>query len=83
MQFTDSARFIVTSISNLADNLAEGIHKIKYKYGHDYKNYETFGIKYKDCEFCLEYTNFKNDLIECKWLYCSYSKNYKTKLIKT
>ena len=24
------------------------------------------GIKYKDCECCLEHTNIKNDLIECK-----------------
>ena len=29
--FTDSARFMTTSLSNLADNLGEGIHKIKCK----------------------------------------------------
>ena len=28
---TDNARFMVTSLSNLVDNLAEGIHKIKCK----------------------------------------------------
>ena len=31
IEFTDSARFIASSLSNLVDNLAEGIHKIKYK----------------------------------------------------
>ena len=29
MKFIDSARFMATSLSNLADNLKEGIHKIK------------------------------------------------------
>ena len=29
------------SLSNLADNLAEGIHKIKYKYRYDNKKCET------------------------------------------
>ena len=50
----DSARFIARSLSNLVDNLAEGIHKIKCKYGHDNKKYETCEIKYKDCECALE-----------------------------
>ena len=31
----DSAKFIANSLSNLVNNLAEGIHKIKCKYGHD------------------------------------------------
>ena len=39
IKFIDSARFIVSSLSNLVDNLAEGIHKIKCK----------------DCDFFLEY----------------------------
>ena len=30
------------------------------------KKYETCGIKYKDCECCLEYTNVEDNLIECK-----------------
>ena len=35
LQFIDSARFIGTLLPNLVDNLAEGIHKIKCKNGHD------------------------------------------------
>ena len=37
LQFIDSARFVATSLSNLANNLSEGIHRIKYKYGLDDK----------------------------------------------
>ena len=29
---------MTSSLSNLVDNLAEGFHKIKCKYGHDNKN---------------------------------------------
>ena len=29
LQFIESARFIASSLSNLVDNRAEGIHKIK------------------------------------------------------
>ena len=35
---------------------------------------EMRGIKYKDCECFLEYTNFKDDLIEYKCSCCN--KNY-------
>ena len=38
------------------------------------KNCETCGIKYKYCNCFLEYVNFKDDLIECKCLFCN--KNY-------
>ena len=37
-------------LSNLADNLTQGIHKIKCKYRHDNKKCEKSRIKYKDCE---------------------------------
>ena len=59
---------MASSLSNLVNNLSEGIHKIKCKYGHD-------DIKYCDC--FLEYTNFKDDLIELKCLCCneSYKEN--------
>ena len=30
----------------------------------DHRKCEKCGIKYKDCECCLEYTNVKIDLIE-------------------
>ena len=38
LQFIDGARFIAISSSNLANNLSEGIRKIKCKYEHDDKN---------------------------------------------
>ena len=70
-----------SSLLNLVNNLAEGIHKIKCKYRHEYKKYETCQIKYKDCDCFLECTNFKDDLIEYKCLCCN--KNYKKRLMKT
>ena len=48
-------------------NLSEGIYRIKRKFGHDDKKYETCGIKYKYCNCFLEYKNFK-DLMEYKCL---------------
>ena len=65
---------MASSLSNLVNNLAEGIHKIKCKYGHDYKISETCGIKYKDCECCFEYRGVTDDLIEHKCLCCN--RNY-------
>ena len=41
------------------------------------KNCKTCRINYRDCEFCLEYTRVKDDLVECKCLFCN--KNYKKK----
>ena len=55
IKFIDSARFMTTSLSNLADNLTEGIHKIKCK----------------DCDFFLEYESVKDNLIKCKCLSCN------------
>ena len=52
--------------SNLVYSLAEGIHKTKCK-----KKYQACGIKHEGCEFCLEYKNFKDDLIEYKCLCCN------------
>ena len=51
----DSAKFMASSLSNLIDHLAEGIHKIKGK----------------ECDSFLEYENVKEDLIEYKYLSCN------------
>ena len=62
--YIDSVIFMASLLSNLVDILAEIIHKIKYKFGHDNKKCETCRINYKDCECCLEYINVKNNLME-------------------
>ena len=73
-QFINSTRFMASSLSIFVNNLFEGIHRIKRKFDHDDKKWETCGIKCKYCDCFLEYTNFKDDLIEYKCLYCK--KNY-------
>ena len=78
LQFIDSARFMARFLSNLVNNLSEGLHRIKCKLGHDDKKCEKCGIKYDDC--FLEYTNFKDNLIEYKCLHCN--KNYQNKFDK-
>ena len=47
MKFIGSARFLATPLSNLVDNLTEGIHKIKCK----------------DCDCFLEYESAKDNAI--------------------
>ena len=37
----DSARFMASSLSNIVDNLAEGIHRIKCKYCDCFLEYES------------------------------------------
>ena len=74
LQFTDSARFMASSLSNLVNNLSEGIHRIKCKYGHDDNKCEIYIIKYKYCNCFFEYRIFKDNSIEYKYLYCN--KNY-------
>ena len=64
LQLTDSARFIASSLSNFVNSLPEGIHRIKCRYGYDDEKSETCRIKCKYCDCFLEYTNFKDDLIE-------------------
>ena len=53
IKFIDSARFMSTS--NLVDNLAEGIHKLKCK----------------DCDCFLEYESVRDNLIKYKCLSCN------------
>ena len=55
-QFVNSAVFMASSLSNLVDNLAKGIHKIKCR------NCDT-------C--CIDYTNAEDVLIEYKCLCCN------------
>ena len=54
-KFIDSARFMASSLSNLVDNPAEGIHTIKCK----------------DCECFFEYESVKDNLIKYKCLSCN------------
>ena len=71
LKLINSARFMACSLSNLVNNLAEGIQKIKRKYGNDNKKCKTCGIKCKDCECCLGYTNGNLIVYQCLW----YNKN--------
>ena len=77
LQLIDGAKFMASSLPNLANNLSEGMHKIKCKFEHDEKSCKPCEIKYKCCDCFLEYTNFTGDLIEYKRL-CS-NKNYQHK----
>ena len=38
LKFIDSARFMASLLSNLVNNLSEGLHRIKCKSEHDVKN---------------------------------------------
>ena len=78
LQFTDSARFMASSMLNLANNLSAGVHRIKCKLGYGDKKCEICGIKYKCCDCFLEYKSFKDDLKECKCLVCN--ENCQTKI---
>ena len=55
IKFIDGARFMATSLSNLVDNLTEGIHKIKCK----------------ECDCCCENESMKDSLIKNKCLSCN------------
>ena len=57
---------MASSLSNLVDNLAEVIHKIKYK----------------DCDCFLEYESVKENLKKYKYLFCNkdYSNKFDKEL---
>ena len=57
-----------SSLSNLVNNLSERTYRTKCKFEHDDKKCKTYRTKYKYCNCFLEYTNFKDDLIEYKCL---------------
>ena len=73
---------MASSLSNVVNNLSEGIHRIKSRYGHDDKKCETFQVKYKHCDCFLECTNFRDDLIQYKCLGCNkiYQRKFNEKL---
>ena len=68
---------MASSLSNFVNNLSERIRRIKGKFGHNDKKCETCRIECKYCDSFLEYTKFKYNLIEYKFLCCS--KNYQRK----
>ena len=47
LKFIVSARFMANSLSNLVDNLAAGIHTMKYKDEHEIKNVENVELNTK------------------------------------
>ena len=61
VRYSGSARFITSLLSNHVNNFAEEIHKNKCKFGYGNEKCKTCGVKYKECECCLEYTNVKDD----------------------
>ena len=80
LHFIDNGKFMVSSLSNLVNNISEGIHKIKCKYRHDDKNVKLAELNINIGTvffffFFFEFTNFRNDVIEHKCLCCI--KNYK------
>ena len=69
---------MVSLLSNLVDNLLMEFINLNVNMDIIRKKCETRGIKHKDCECCLEYTNIKDDLIQCKCLCCNkdYQKTF-------
>ena len=53
---------MINLLWNLANNLAEGIHKIKCKSKHNDKKLKLVELNIKIAT-AFEYTNFKDDLI--------------------
>ena len=47
LQFIDSAKVMASSLLNLVNNLSEGVHKIKCKYGHDNKKIQNLELNTK------------------------------------
>ena len=83
LKFIDSAKFMASLLLSLVDNISEEIPRIKCRYEHSNKKYETCGIKYKYCRCFLEYTNIKDDLIENKCFCCNKNYQHKKKLKKS
>ena len=61
---------MANSLWDLANNLSEGIHRIKCKYGHDNKNVKLVELSISIATVFFEYSNLKDDLIQYKCLSC-------------
>ena len=59
LQFIDSLRFMTSLLSNLVNNLAEVICKIKWKYGHNKKNVKLVELNKKIASTFLNTQSFK------------------------
>ena len=68
IKFTDSFRFISTSLSKLVDNLSEGLHNNRCV----------------DCKSCLDYMKTKDEKLILRCFNCkkSYEKDFNKDLIK-
>ena len=71
---------MASSLSNSVNNISEGIYRIKRKIRRDNEKLETCGIKYNYWDCFLAYANFKDDLIEYKYLCCNSSWTMSQKL---
>ena len=68
IKFIDSLRFISSSLSNLVDNLSEGLHSDKCT----------------DCKSCLDCMVSKDDQLTFRYFECkkNYKKDFNKELIK-
>ena len=57
IKLIDSARFMASSLSDLVDNLAEGVHKIKCKDCDCFLEYKSIKEKYKCLSCNKDYSN--------------------------
>ena len=64
LQFIDSARFMASTLSYLVNNISEGIHKVKCKYGHNEKNVKLVELHSKNATGFFEHVKFKDHSIE-------------------
>ena len=71
------------SLSVLINNLAEGTHDIKCKYGHDNNKCETCGIKHNHWECFFDYTSVKDRLITFKKYQKEFDESFKKWFVDT